>query len=257
MQRKRSLRSGNSNSIRTVSSRESFSNFNNMKDTLFLSGLDMITPERLLVKLSCTDTRLFWTNNGVAYSNWSIFSGAAEIFSGGPSLVGHDLLSTIYGSSRIHGVKVRAEFHNQETNKNLTCFTAPSLQSFTDNTVNTDGQQELANGPWGRQGLLQASPYGSRILTRYVSMRDMTGSDAYLFDDSYVATVGNNPGSGFNFNFGVYTNSGTLTTNLGVAVNIKITMLVEYFGRATFTNIDRDLKRFRKLGKMLEDTSSK
>ncbi len=242
--------------LQSGSFNQTFSDFNNFKNSLFLKDIDEAVPERMLVKLSATDDRLAKTLNTGTAINWSIVSGAYAIYSGGQSLVGFPTLMGLYSSYRVHHVKIRAHISNQETNKNLTVCICPTLAGYSDNSLTVDQIQNLQNNPWAKTFLLQPSPYGKCTLTSVTSTRAITGNDSYLFEDNWAGSDSSNPTNLWYWNFAVYPNSGTLTTALGVALNVKVTMYLELLKRDQIVNIDRYFLRLKKLDRMIDKETS-
>ncbi len=235
---------------------QSFSDFNNIKRSLFINGLDQILPERLLVKLSATDNRINVTNNTQPALNFSIRSNGRSIYSGGPALTGYDSLMPFYELFRVHGMWIGVSVANLE-DKAVTVVVTPTLDAHTDNSLTVGDIRDLANNPFAQQSIVQSVPSGEHYFEKFVSTRQMIGNDAYLFDDAWSGTGSSDPTKMWYWNIAAFTNTGSFTTAKGLSFDTRITMDLEYTGRFMIYEMDRKFVRYGELERFLFDESKK
>lgn len=205
------------------------------QNTVRLSSVGEFAPSSLLVPLVYTDLTTIQTQNGLSQTNWYYRTSAYDVnpLIGTTAMPGYLELSALYNQYRVHKISVYVQAVNMHTSP-IVFSIWPSFETNSHNSLTNT--QIIEYGGSFKGFRLVVSPEGGMDkirVRRAFALTDLVGNRSWLDDSNYTATVGSNPTTMWNVNFGIAATVGTLTTGGGIQGVFGVTLDVEFFDRKT------------------------
>lgn len=190
--------------------------------------------DKCLVKMRYNDTQNGqFTNSAAVYASKryrlnSCYDPDPQIGSG--SIAGFSEWAAFYSNYRVNGVGYEISICNKEANP-VQIIVAPTISDVGANYSTIDELQELA---FARNGIVSIAGGQDRIRFKgYLPMHEILGDKLkYKSDPQFSAATTANPATMFYLNVGGYMLGGTFT-GLGLAMTLRFTYYVEFYGRKT------------------------
>jgi hypothetical protein len=209
------------------------------RDNKIVTFARTIVPDAIRVRLIWYDSNTVFNNAGAGYVSKRFQPSSAydlDPLIGGTAVPGFNEWAAFYKKYRVLSSKTIVTAANYDANTVVQLVMVP-LHVDPGATPVLNTITSWLSQPFSRKAILSKSGGMDRATVALsLSHRDFVGSDTLLYDDSYSSNVTTNPVNNIFLAVGFYVIGGVATFTTGVATNITISIMCEFYERQEITS---------------------